>query len=208
MHARLLTVALLASFATCAARADDRKPDKPEKKADTSDRYSEMAKKGTGVTDCETDDMGRVKSVFIVGTSHITTALGAARGKEIARQRAELAAKGAFAKWLKEKVSIYTKSESEAILLIEGVADKEGTARRESGKALEKDDSRIETMATAMMRGFKLVHVETSTEDKTLSLVYKWDAKLSSGIEKGDEKGKKTNDGGIKDKKITIDDPR
>lgn len=211
---RLAFAALALGLAVPATRADDSKPssdrpktDQADKKPDNSELYAKLVDAGNGVYKVVLDDKGRVESTIIVGQSRISTALGAEKGKEVARQRAELAAKGAFAKWLNEKVSVHQKSEDETILFLEGNQGNDADALRESGKAVEKTSSKIESMASSMMRGFKIVHVEVKAEDKSYTLIYRWEAKTAAAAGKVGEKATKSADKGIKDKKITIDDP-
>jgi len=62
-----------------------------------------------------------------------------------------------------------------------------------------------------MMRGFKLVHVETKADDKSYTLIYRWEAKTAAAAgrvgEKSDGTATKPVNKNIKDKKTTIDDP-
>ena len=208
MIPRVVASVSVIGIALLVACADDKPTDQPEKKADNSALYAKLVDAGNGVYKVELDDKGRVRSAIVVGQSRISTALGAEKGKEVARQRAELAAKGAFAKWLNEKVSVHQKSEDETILFLEGNQGNDANAVKESGKAVEKTTSSIESMATSMMRGFKVVHVEVKAEDKSYTLIYRWEAKTVAAAGKVGEKGTKPADKGIKDKKITIDDPR
>ncbi len=200
----------------CWARADDKPVQQPDKKSDNTALYAKLMDAGNGVYKVVLDEKGRVESAIVVGQSRISTALGVEKGKEVARQRAELAAKGAFAKWLNEKVSVHQKNEDETILFLEGNEGNNADALKESGKAVEKTSSKIESMAASMMRGFKIVRVEVKAEDKSYTLIYRWEAKTAAAAARVGEKsggpasesGKKPADKTIKDKKITIDDPQ
>ena len=208
MIPRALAAVCLVVVAFLGACADDKPSNQPEKKSDNAELYAKLVEAGIGVYKVELDDKGRVRSAIVVGQSRISTALGTEKGKEVARQRAELAAKGAFAKWLNEKVSVHQKSEDETILFLEGNQGKDGDAVKESGKAVEKTTSKIESLATSMMRGFKVVHVEVRAADKSYTLVYRWDARSVAATGKLGVNNRKPANNELKDKKITIDDPR
>jgi hypothetical protein len=146
--------------------------------------------------------------------------LGAAKGKEVARQRAELNAKAALVKWLGEKVAIHQKTEDETILFLEGEEGKgkDKDTIKESGKSIEKTEKTIQSVASSMLRGMKIVHVEISGEEKNYTLVMKWDVKgsnaakeLSDELNQGKNRDEKTGTAPSKkitDKRITIDDDK
>lgn len=203
----LLTLALTLALAVPAFAAD---PAAPKPSAD-ADLYAKLAEAGNGVYKVDTDKDGRITSCIVVGQSRISTTLGVAKGKEVARTRAELEAKGAFAKWLNEKVDVHQKSESETILFVEGAEGNNLEALKESGKSVEKTATKIESVASGLVRGFKLVHVEVKGDDKTYSIVYRWDAKVADAVKDlttppaKDPPVEKPIDKKIGDKKITID---
>jgi hypothetical protein len=143
----------------------------------------------------------------------------------VARDRAALAAKAEFVKWLKEKVSVYSKTEDETILFLEGSEQNDADTLKESGKSVEKTGKKIETIAEGLVRGLQVIHTEVSDKDKTLTIVYGWDAKTAEATKKvrkdlnSDEKNsdakerdsaKKSGskDKKIEDKKVTSEDAK
>jgi hypothetical protein len=174
----------LPPLALCAAAAllpaDEKSP--TEKQASKADDYSMIAQAGPGVYKIDFDKQGRIQSCIVVGSSRISTALGAAKGKEVARQRAELRAKAELVKWLKEKVSVHQKSEDETIIFLEGNEENDKDALRESGKSVEKTTAKFETTAEGLARGLQVVHVEINGKEKEYSLVLKWKAKTAEAV--------------------------
>jgi hypothetical protein len=168
-------------------RADDNKDDEVAK------AMSKIAKLGPGVHAVRKDDRGRIKTCVLVGQARISTALGKAKGLETARTRARLAAAAEFRKWLKEKVTVYEKSESETITLIEGAEGGDKEVLKESGKAVEKTTTRYETVAAGLVKGLQVLHVEVSGDDKLYTVVLGWDAATAKAIGKADGDGKKEN---------------
>ena len=154
-----------------------------------------------------------------------STALGKAKGLEVARDRAALSAKAEFVKWLKERVSVYSKTEDETILFLEGSEQNDADTLKESGKSVEKTGKKIETIAEGLVRGLQVIHTEVTDKDKMLTVVYGWDAKTaeaskkvrkdlnsddkSSGTKEGDSAKKSgPKDKKIEDKKMTSEDAK
>lgn len=163
-----------------AARADDlAKTDDA-----TQTALSNIAALGPGVHSIKTSEKGKITSCIIVGHSRISTALGKAKGLEIARQRAEMDAKAQFVKWLKEKVSVRAGTDDETIVFLEGSEDNDKEALREYGKAVEKTTKKMDSIAEGVIRGCQLLHVETNGSDKMYTLVYGWDAKTAEATKK------------------------
>ncbi len=102
----------------------------------------------------------------------------------MARERAGLAARAEFVKWLKEKVSVHAKTEDEQILFLEGSEENDADALKESGKAVETMSKKMESVAASLVRGMQVLHTEESGKNKTLTLVYGWDAKTVEAIKK------------------------
>ena len=211
----LVTCLLLASVSPAA----DEKPKDP--KARKLVDYSKVAEAGPGVYNIEFDAKGRITSMLAVGSSRISTVLGAAKGKEVARQRASLQADAEFIKFLKAEVSIHEKTDDETVLFLEGNEGNDKDAINESGKSIEKTSTKMDRSAKGLIRGMKIAHVEIAAADKTYYLVKKWTLKNSEAAKKveaglkedakPDDTGKKTTpskavDKTLKDKKITIDD--
>ena len=82
-------VALAFAFNTAIARAADKNEDAESKAASVEEKMDNLVKQGPGVHNIKKDDKGRVQSLIVVGQSRISTVLGAAKGKEIARKKAE-----------------------------------------------------------------------------------------------------------------------
>jgi len=209
-------VALSIAVVLCAVvRAEDKKENKDPKarKVDPA----KIAEAGPGVYNIEFDAKGRITSLLVVGTARISTVLGAAKGKEVARTRASLACDAEFVKFLKSEVKAYEKTEDETVIFLEGNEGNDKDAMNESGKSIEKTSVKLERSAQGMIRGMQVAYVETSEKEKTYYLVKRWRAKTSAGAAKleedlkdgkkkdGDKKSK-PEDKKIGDKKIIIDD--
>jgi len=203
------------------AQADDAEDAKVEKE------MSKIAQLGQGVHNIRENKQGRIESCIIVGQSRISTVLGKAKGMEIARQKVKLAAKSELVEFLKSKVSPYMSEEGETILLLEGSKDRDAKVEKQSGKAVEKSNSKMESIAEGMVRGIQILHTEVNGKDETLTIVYGWDAKTSEATKKvrkdldsdeketdstktdaikGDPKSK--TDKGIEDRKATSKDAK
>jgi hypothetical protein len=212
MRLRWLQLAALACLLTTLAfRADAQSGDKAPKVD-----YDKIVAAGPGVYKVEFDKQGRIQSCLVVGSSRISTVLGLAKGKEVARQRADLVCNGEFVKWLKTRVSVHQKSEDETILFLEGREGNDEDTMRESGKAVEKTTAKFAVAARGLVRGLQVVHIDVSSKEKTYTLVKRWRASTASAVKDierdGKGPGKKTTgskrviDKKIEDKKVTIDD--
>jgi hypothetical protein len=203
-----LAAALLA--AAPAAPADDK--DRAARKDDID--YGKLAEAGPGVYKVVTDRAGRIRSCLAVGSSRISTVLGAARGKEIARQRAALRADAELVKWLKTRVSVHHGSEDETILFQEGKEGNDRDALREAGKATEKTTAKFQAIASGLVRGMQVKYLGVNAEEKTLTVVKLWKARTAGAVKDAEKDlgspsragGKKPIDRKIEDKKVTIDD--
>jgi len=196
-----------------AIRAEDKAPAQKDPKSRKVD-LEKIAGAGPGVYNIEFDDKGRIATMYVVGTSRISTVLGAAKGKEVARQRASQQADAEFVKFLKTEVKVYEKTEDETVLFLEGNEGNDKDAMNESGKSVERTTAKMERSAQGMVRGLQVAYVETVEKDKTYYLVKRWRAKnaiAAKGVEdmEKDTKGggkSKPGDKKIGDKKIVIDD--
>jgi hypothetical protein len=168
-----------------------------------------IARLGPGVHAVMKDAKGRVTSCVVVVQSRVGTALGRAKGLELARARARLAALAEFRRWLREEVRVYEKVEDESVTLVEAKgAGEDGPA--EAGKAVEKATRRFESVAAGLVRGARVLHAEVDGHGGTYTLVLGWDAATSraaqraEGVLKGAaERGRK-----VGNKKETADDAR
>ena len=128
-----------------------------------------LANLGPGVHDIKKDN-GQLKSLKVVGSARISTALGAAKGLEVAQSRAQLSAQQQFVEWIKANVSSIRSSGSETIISLESGAD----GPTESGKAVETDKNSVTTQAQGLVRGLTLIGKKQDAENQTLYLVYGW----------------------------------
>jgi hypothetical protein len=201
----------------------DENPAKPKKgdeggksaaKARKTD-FGKIARLGPGVYKIKFDKIGRIQSAIVVGTSRISTVLGAAKGKEVARQRADLRANGEFVKWLKSKVSVHQKDEATTALFLEGREENDKQTMAESGKSIEKTSAKFETTAGGLVRGMEVAYFEVKGAQKTYYLVKRWTArgaKAGKEIDEGETKakpkvkGKKKGGKGLEDESGGADD--
>ena len=192
------------------------KQSEAEKDEDTAKTLSELAALGPGVHAVKKDSKGRVTTFVVVGQARVSTALGKAKGLEVARDKAKLDASAQVVKWLGEKVSVHQTTDEETILFIEGSEDNDKDALRESGKAVEKSTKKIESVSQGVVRGLQSLHVEVNADDKTYTVVLGWEAKTadaakelgSPGKDGADPKKKKPADKKLDGKKATSPDAK
>ena len=184
------TVAAMGLVWTPTVWAGDR--DKKDD-AEVETALSKIAEAGPGVYAIQKDAQGRITSCIVVGQSRISTVLGAAKGKEIARDRARLDASAQFVTWLKEKVSVHVKSDDQATLFLEGAEGNDKDALKESGKAVESTSKTMDSVAEGLIRGLQVLQVAVSGKDKTYTILMGWEAKTAAAtnaVEKTNESGK------------------
>ena len=132
-----------------------------------------------GVVDVRTDKNGAITRVVIIGATPISTVLGAGDGLLTARREARLRAAGKFRQFLKEKVSIEEKSETERIVKLE---NKKGNDLNESGKKISKFSDKYETVSEGMVKGLQTLGYKTvslNNKEKVYVMVCGWDAETS-----------------------------
>lgn len=161
--------------------------DKEKKDTDVEKALSKIAQIGPGVHGIKKDHKGRITSCMVVGQARISTVLGKTKGLQTARQQARLAASAEFVKWLKEKVSVHSKSEEETILYLEGSKDNDEEALKESGKAVEKNSEKMESISEGLVRGLQMLHVEVNSDEKTYTIVMGWSAETAKATKKVSE---------------------
>ena len=187
----------------------------------TDEALMKFVKLGPGVYAIKTDKRGQIKSCIIVGQTGISTALGKEKGLEIARDKASLNVSAEFVKWLKEEVSVYQARDDENIILMEGTGEPDKEALKETGKAIERSSTKIESISKGLVRGLQLLHKDISEDGKTLTLVKGWKADMVEATKKvaadsksdtpekpaagKDSTGKKKIDKTIKGEKVTSD---
>ena len=168
---------------------------------DVAKEFKRIATLGPGVHEVQKDKKGQITSCIIVGQARISTALGKAKGIELARDKANLDCSAQFVKWLKEEVSVYQSNEDESIILMEGSEEKENDSLKESAKSVEKSSKKMESVAKGAVRGLQMLHKETDGNGKTYTVVKGFKAsnldalkKLSEDL-KSDEPSSKKNGG-------------
>jgi hypothetical protein len=132
-----------------------------------------------GVVDVRTDKNEAITKVVVVGATPISTVLGAADGLLTARREARLRAAGKFRQFLKEKVSIEEKSETERIVKLDS---KKGSDLTESGKKISKFSDKYETVSEGMVMGLQTLGFKTvslNDKEKVYVVVCGWDAVTS-----------------------------
>ena len=159
--------------------------DDADKSPSVEEAMSKIAQLGPGQQAIKKDKKGRILSALFVGQAHISTVLGKARGLEIARNKADLAASAEFVKWLnKGAVTVYQSSDEERVILTEGTEGKEDGPPKESGKAVEKDSKRMESIVKGFTQGLQVVHNEVDGDGKTYTIVKGWKADTAEGLKK------------------------
>lgn len=144
---------------------------------------------GGGPFMVEKNEAGEITSAAFVGANRISTVLGASKGKEIARTRAVLKAKGQFVKWLKEDVTVVESAEDETILVMEGSESSDGSESfSEVGKSIEPTTSKFSTFANGILRGLRTIAldvvVDQDTGDKELRVMLYWSKEESDAVKK------------------------
>jgi hypothetical protein len=136
-----------------------------------------------GVVDVKTDKSGAVTQVVIVSAVPITTVLGAADGLMTARREARLRAAGKFRQFLKEKVNIEEKSESERVVKLES---EKGSDLTESGKKISKFSDKYQTVSEGMVKGLQTLGYKTvslNPKERVYVMVCGWDAVTSKAVD-------------------------
>jgi hypothetical protein len=153
--------------------------DKPKTELDRIiDKYADTGV--DGVVDVMTDKSGAINKVVIVGVAPISTVLGAADGLLTARREARLRAAGKFRQFLKEKVSIEEKTETERVVKLES---KQGSDLTESGQKVSKNSEKYQTISEGMVRGLQTLGykvVSLNKKEKVYVMVCGWDTATSN----------------------------
>ncbi len=175
--ASLVIVTLLYGGTYSNAKDDDEGPSVEEQMA-------KIASLGPGVQSIQKDKKGRIKSCLVVGTARISTALGKAKGLELARDKATLACSTEFVKWLKEDVSVYQSNDGETVTLLEGNEGAGDDSLKESAKYVEKNDKKMESIAKGIVRGLHTLHKAVDGDGKTYTVIKGWKADTAEGVKK------------------------
>ena len=177
-----------------------------------ADLLEKTAKGPMAVSNIKKDDKGRIVSCLVVGRSAIPSSLGVAKGTEVAEKRASIAAKGEFTKWLGEDVSVEESQDGEVVTITEG--------EKENSKSIDKNSGKFKSIADSLVRGLQVAYYEQNGEEKTYTIVYKFNAKtadavkkVKTGLNKTDsktpaDKSKSTADKGEKPKESSEEKPK
>lgn len=177
----------LALSLTASVRAQDSEPDE----SSVEQEMAKIAELGPGVHAIQTDDKGHITSCIVVGQSRISTVLGASKGLEEARKRANLAVSAEFVKWLKQEVTVVENTEDETVTLLEGKKENEEKTTKESGKGVEISSTKISAISQALVRGLQVLHIKRDEKTMTLTVVKGWKADTSEGVKKVDSDSKR-----------------
>jgi hypothetical protein len=167
-------VALAFAYSAATASAGDKKEGADSKVVSVEEQMDNLVKQGPGIHNLKKDDKGRVQSLIVVGQARLSTVLGATKGRELARKKAERSAKAAFVKWLGEAVVVCESAKDETTLFLQGEEGKDKETLSEAGKALEKSSDTYKSIAAGLIRGLTLLHTDLNAEEKEYSVVYGW----------------------------------
>jgi hypothetical protein len=145
---------------------------------------AKIAALGPGVHAIQKDKKGRITSCIVVGQSRISTALGKAKGLEVARKRADLNASAEFVKWLKQDVTVVENNDDETVSLLEGTEEAKEDTQKESGKAVEKNSNKMTSISQGLVRGLQVLHVKTDGANKTFTVLKGWKGDTSEAVKK------------------------
>ena len=136
--------------------------------------WDKVAELGNGVSRIKKDDKGKVKSFVVVGSSRISTVLGAVKGEDIARRRARLQAKAEIVKWINEKISTIEKSGDDTIITLKG----DGNNTSEQGKSVEYTSTQISSFADGIVSGTSVIFSKTVTigNEQMYVIILGWSA--------------------------------
>ena len=140
--------------------------------AQGSASYEEIASNGPGVYRVKTDEeTGELQSLLVVGSAPVSTVLGAARGKDLARRKALLVCDSEFAKWCSTNLEYTEDSEEGAIFSVKGSEDDEGDSLSEEGKSSEEQKRKISAFAKKAISGLQVVYTKMNADDKEFIVV-------------------------------------
>lgn len=176
----VITAFLLLALPLYAQEADDAEGKQPT----VEQAMAKIAQLGPGVHAIKKDKKGRIVSCVVVGQARISTALGKAKGIELARDKANLAASAEFVKWLKEDAKVYQSADEESVIILEGSEDGDDDSLAESGKDVEKTSRRMESVSQGLIRGLQILHKEVDGDGKTYTIVKGWKADTADGVKK------------------------
>lgn len=178
--AAVAATAITVGAKLCAQEAAVAPPPAPVAAAGEAPKFDPMetlVKLGPGVQKIKKAPNGAITSLVVVGQSKISTVLGNARGLQTARRNAELSARGAFTKWLKTDSTIVELSEEEGVIL----AENDGSGLVETGKAIDKSSTKMESVSSGISRGLQLLHAAQDPETEFYTVIFGWKADTAKG---------------------------
>jgi hypothetical protein len=183
MRAIALTVVFVFGGFVMSANAENANSEEPNKPT-VEEQLAKIAKLGPGVHAIKKDKNGRILSCVVVGQSRISTVLGKTKGLQIARDKASLSCAAEFAKWLKEDVIVHESAREENVILTEGKEGAEQDSLSESGKAIEKNSKKMQSLSRALVRGLQVIHKEVDASGKIYTIIKGWKADSSEGVKR------------------------
>ena len=158
--------------------------EKAEKTPSAEEALAKIVALGPGVHNIVNDKKGRIKSCVVVGQARISTALGKAKGIELARDKANLACSAEFVKWLKEEVSVYQSNDDQSVILMEGSEGDGDDSLKEFGKSVEASSKKMESLSRGITRGLQVLHKAVDGDGKTYTVVKGWKADTAEAVKK------------------------
>ena len=129
----------------------------------------------------------------MIGSSRISKVLGAQKGIETARRRAEANAQEVFVKWMKTDVKTVQQTKDETTVTLKGTDN----TNSEEGKSVETTTTITEAVAQGLIRGLKLLYLKQDSKEDVMYLIYGWSVEdVNLAIEAGEinKNGKGTGD--------------
>lgn len=148
------------------------------------EQMAKLVELGSGVHKIQKNSKGLITSCVVVGQARISTALGKAKGLELARDKANIVCSAEFVKWLKEEVRVYQFNDEETVILLEGNEKGDADSLKESGKAVEKSSKQMESVSSGLVRGLHLLHKKVDASGKTYTVIRGWKADTADGTKK------------------------
>lgn len=144
----------------------------------------DYAKMGNGVYNVKTNEDGEITSLIVVGTSRVSTVLGATKGKDLARRKASLVCDSEFAKWCKTNLEVVETSEDEDIIVLKGSENDEDETLEEEGKSTEVMQRKISSYAKQTLRGMQVLYSDLNAETKEYVIVKGLNMKRVEAVKK------------------------
>ena len=161
---------------TSVAMAQEVATKRPVEDADNSElnkRIEGFMKLGQGAHIIKEKD-GKITHILLIGEAPLRKSLGAA-GITTATQRATDFATGQLPLFIEQKVTAYSGSDGESIVLTEGDADGVST---ENGKVIEKTAEWVKRQSEAMIKGIQIFSKTVEKEKVIIGLL--WTAKAAA----------------------------